>query len=191
MTINKKGSKRQNFLQNYWSKPAFRWDDSSCPNIRCDDRSSRFFRRDDRSGPALRWDDRSGSAFRRDDRWTRILRTCTLCWHLPVVIIQTCKSGREGTLCCIFQSFQSFIMQFSRLFWLVYLFESSNVSTTNANFVHQLWGCTSIYRQLSYPFRSLPVNTIWSFIKAGILRYNLGIKWWVIAWSFITLGFKY
>ena len=38
------------------------------------------------------------------------------------------------------------------------------------NFAHHHWGCVSIYRLLSYPFKSLGI--IFNTEKLNILRYN-------------------
>ena len=59
---------------------------------------------------------------------------------------------------------------------LVHLVECPNISTTNHNCVYSNWGCTSIYRLLSYPFRSLET---WQDIQrkeklvVGVVRWNI------------------
>ena len=83
----------------------------------------------------------------------------------------------EGTIGCIFPNSSKFynnVFLFAGLitlgtfieFWLVCsLVECPNVSITKCNlwrgyFVFQHWGCTWIYRPLSYPFGSLASCTV-------------------------------
>ncbi len=82
----------------------------------------------------------------------------------------------EGHWVVYYTSPQRFIITFSyslpqqlwelllNFFWMVHLTKCPNVLTTNINpqkgyFCAYHWGYTSIYRPLSYPFRSMNIST--------------------------------
>ena len=127
--------------------------------------------------------------------------------NFQIVVYERFFPGREEHLAVYYTSPQSiqrflFVGSLVTYYWIligwffklsVQMCQRLIVIYRRGNFVYHPWGCTSIYRSLSYPFRSLDfllksnacinlnrrIVTSWFHSYFCWLNYSLLFFWWI------------